>query len=720
MRKWFEIKAAADVKAAAEIYLYGRIGEDIFEESVAAIDFVRALNDLKNEEITIRINSVGGSLPDSIAIYNAIQRHPSTVKIAIDGMAMSGASLIAMAGPSEMAENALLMIHGPATLAMGFADEIRDAADQLDRWAEAMAQSYASKSGQPVADIMALLTDRRDHYYTASEAQAAGFVDTVVESMPIAASHRFRADLLDKFKQPPVSVDPFVIHAASAAAVEEPTMDRKDQIRAKFKAHAGKPGVDELLAKCLEDESVTAESAEAKLQDVLAAAPPPAALSDKEKARLQREGAEQESRRRNDIQSRFKPFASTQGVEAVLEKCLTDTTITPESAGERLLKHLGDQSEPVAGDFHVRENPEREKFQEGVVASILARAGKADADTRTMAKQSGFLNCSLMELAKASLSRAHIDFSAMAAPQIAQAAITQTTSDFPILLENAMHKALLDAYRGAGDTWSRFCRTGSVSDFRAHGRYRTGSIGNYLTVNEAGDYENVAIPDGQKQTITAADRGLIINLTYQAIVNDDLGSFIGLASDAGRAGRRTIEAAVYALLAENSGLGPDMADTNPLFDASHNNLGTGAALSAASIEADRVVMGSQTDVSGNEFLDLRPAVWVGPLSSGGTARTINDAQYSPDAGAALQEPNVVRGLFTDIVDTARLTGTRYYLFANPADAPVIEVAFLNGEQEPMIVMEESFSSRGARWRATLDFGVAPIDFRGAVTNAGTT
>jgi hypothetical protein len=129
-------------------------------------------------------------------------------------------------------------------------------------------------------------------------------------------------------------------------------------------------------------------------------------------------------------------------------------------------------------------------------------------------------------------------------------------------------------------------------------------------------------------------------------------------------------------------------------------------------------MASQTDVSGNDFLDLRPSVWLGPIGSGGNARSINDAQYDPDTANKLQKPNVVRGLFSDIVDTARLSGTRYYTFADPNDVPVIEVAFLNGESEPYIMMEESFNTRGNKYRATLDFGVAAIGYRGAVTNAG--
>lgn len=722
---WFKVQAKADPKATAEVYIYGDIGSDWYEETTSAADFVRQLNDLKNESIDIRINSVGGSVPDGLAIYNAIKRHPSTITIHIDGMAMSIASLIAMAADSVMSENAILMIHAPWSVAIGNATDLRDMADTLDRWAEAMSTSYAAKTGKSKDEVMALLTDGKDHYFTAEQAQAEGFVDMIQEAMPIAASLRVPANSLDRFEGLPRSVNQFITVAAKARKHEETIMTREEQIRAKFKAHLNKPGVQALLDTVLADESVTVEAAEQKLQDALAKAakPEPApAQPDPQPQAAAPTAADilaQDKTRRDAIKALFAPnIMACSGMDKLREELLDDPKVSPEAAGQKILAEMAKGVTPVAGHIIVRDNEEREKFNDSIVASLLVRAGLASAEQRQLAAKCESRNFSLMEHAKASLSRAGINHQSMNVPQLAQAALTQTTSDFPVLLENAMHKAMLDSYRATPDTWSRWCRTGSVSDFRAHNRYRTGTIGNYQTVNEAGEYENVVIPDGEKSSITAVDRGLIINLTYQMIVNDDLGAFLRLAADLGRAGRRTVEAAVYALLAEGSGLGPVMGDGHRLFATEHKNLGTGAALSMASIDADRVVMGSQTDISGNDFLDLRPAVWVGPLALGGTARTINDAQYDPDTANKLQKPNMVRGLFRDIVDTARLTGTRSYMFADPNDAPVVEVAFLNGEQEPYIVLEESFNSRGNKYRATLDFGVGAVDFRGAVTNAG--
>lgn len=175
---------------------------------------------------------------------------------------------------------------------------------------------------------------------------------------------------------------------------------------------------------------------------------------------------------------------------------------------------------------------------------------------------------------------------------------------------------------------------------------------------------------------------------------------------------------MYSTLALNSGAGPNLLDGNPLFHSSRNNITTGAALSVEAIELDRVAMASQRDVGANDFLDLRPQVLLVPISLGGRAREINGAEYNDETSKNQRRPNVVRGLFSDIVDTPRMSGTRRYLFASPSEAPAMEVAFLDGNDTPFLEMENGFTVDGARWKVRLDFGVAGIDGRGAITNVG--
>ena len=101
-------------KSSAEILIYGEVGESWWSESVSAADFVREINALDVEAITVRINSIGGSVPDGIAIHNSIKRHKAHVTTIADGMALSIASLILCAGDTrQMAENATIALPGP-------------------------------------------------------------------------------------------------------------------------------------------------------------------------------------------------------------------------------------------------------------------------------------------------------------------------------------------------------------------------------------------------------------------------------------------------------------------------------------------------------------------------------------------------------------------------------------------------------------------------------
>ncbi len=424
--------------------------------------------------------------------------------------------------------------------------------------------------------------------------------------------------------------------------------------------------------------------------------------------------------RNNDIQSAYSRHMTHDGVADLYAKQISNPETTLQDAQAALLAHLGAQAEPHGGATGVTlVADERDKFRAAGAGILLARAGVKDENgKRIMSNDNPLRSKTLYGLAEQCAMKAGADVSRMNKMDVVAAAFTQSGSDFPVLLEDAMHKALLSGYRLAPDTWSRFCDIGSVSDFRAHGRYLTGSLGNLDSLNELGEFENKTIPDGRKESVSIGTKGNLINLSRQAIINDDLGAFIGLAQMLGRAGRRTIEATVYSTLALNSGLGPLLSDGKTLFHADHGNIGTGAALSVASIDADRVLMARQTDVSGNDYLDLRPSILLLPIGLGGQAREINAQEYNDDATKNQRKPNSVRGLYDDIVDTPRLTGTARYSFADPNEAPVLEVSFLDGEQEPFLDMEEGFSVDGARYKARLDFGVSGVGYEGAVRNAG--
>ncbi len=376
----------------------------------------------------------------------------------------------------------------------------------------------------------------------------------------------------------------------------------------------------------------------------------------------------------------------------------------------------------------------RDKYRASAVNWLLQRAGLstlvADSASRRGEKMDmdpgECRGLSLKEMARDCLERAGVSTRGLDAMNMVGQAFTrvgpglQSTSDFPLILETALYKTLLGSYETTPDSWRRFAKKGSVTDFRAHNRYRQGAFGVLETVLEGGEFKNAPIPDGTKEAISALTKGRIVGITRQMIINDDMGAFTDIATRLGRASALTIEVELYAELAKNLGLGPVMGDGLTLFHASHGNITTGAALSAAALDADAVAMGAQVDPSGNEMIELTPAILLLRKSLAGQAKIINDAQYDPDATAnkSQYKGNIAGKLFTDIVGTNRIAGTRRYLFADPNIAPTLEVVFLNGVETPYLEMKEGWRIDGTEWKVRLDVGYGAVDWRGAITNAG--
>ena len=664
---WYEIRAADE---SAAIDLYGDIGADWQAETLAAAGFVKAVAGISAKTIDVRINSYGGSVYDGLAIYNALRSHGAKIRTFNEGIAASIASLIYMAGDERvMAENAQLMIHAPWTIALGNANELRDMADTLDRVSKSMASSYAS-SGMDKDEILSLLMDGKDHWYSADEAKAAGFATEVTERSAVAAKYEANrfvnrgtrhgisngVDMTDKAAGQTTTQDKKEDQVTQQAAPEPKPYARStaesQQLIALFKAHLGKPGIDDLK-----------------------------------------------------------------------DAVLADATVSPDAAGLQILAALGrDQSPARAPGIETVEDTD-DKFAAAAIDAILARTTYG-VEERKRLQGNPYAGMRLVDIAKASLTRkgeklkSHDPIEVFKQVQ-ASAMFTQGTGDFPVLLESVMHKTLVGAYEHATDTWTRFCKVGSVVDFRLHNRYRAGSFSNLDIVNEHGEFLNKPIADGEKASIAAQTKGNIINITRQALINDDMGAFTDLAALLGRAAHRTIEQDVYNLLGLNAGLGPVMADGNTLFHASRGNLvATGVAPTMASLEAMRVAMASQRDASGNEWLDIRPAVAVSSLAVGSAIRVAVGAEYDPDVQNKFQRPNITKGLLRDVIDTPRVSGTAYYLFAEPSIVPTLEVVFLNGNRTPYMEMEKGFDIDGFRWKVRLDYGVGAIDWRGAMRNPG--
>ncbi|MEO8134843.1 MAG: ClpP-like prohead protease/major capsid protein fusion protein [Betaproteobacteria bacterium] len=696
MKKYgpFSIQAKTDRPSEADIFIYGDIGASWNEESVTAAKFVRDLQNVDAKVLNVRINSYGGSVSDALAIYNALARNPGTVNTFVDGVAVSAASLIAMAGKTlTMAENAVMMIHGPIAMAAGNAQTMREMADILDKYAQAMAPSYAAKTGKPAMEMLALLTDGEDHWYTAAEAKAAGFVDEISAAVKVAA--QFDAVQLCGI---PAAAAAFFRSAETMTAEEKAAALAKEAAEAKAKS---------------DKEASDKAAAEAAEKARLAAAPALAAV-----------GSTRTLEQNKEIRAAFEPFMGRDGVRAVYDAALLDPSITVDAARSQLIVALGKDVTPAnpTGSFVQMGADESEKFREACSQALLFRIGVASPEAKAKIGQNPYRGYKLPKMAEAAMRLKGKRTEGMSDMEIVAAAFTQSRDDFPILLETTMNKTLQAAYALAPQTWRRFSKVGSVSDFRPNNRYRKGTFGQIYTVGENGEFKNIPIPEGTKTTISAITKGAIINMTRQMMVDDDLGVFTGLGSELGDVAGRQIEIDVYAMLNQNSGAGPTMDDTFVLFSTDHANLaGAGAVPSVITIAAAETALKSQPrkDSAGNtvDYYDFQPPyVFLGGIAIAGSVRVINAAQFDPDTTNKLQKPNQVNGMFRDIIGSPRIQGTDWYVFAS--EAPVFEVAFLNGNETPFVETQMGFDVDGMRMKVRLDYGIAVADYVGGYSNPG--
>ncbi len=729
----------------AELLVYGDIGDSWWGESVTALSVVQQLQalDASVTQINVRINSYGGSVSDGIAIYNALKRHSAKKVVTVDGVAMSSASLIAMAGDEvQMPATSLLMIHAPWGLAQGNAQDMRLMADTLDIYASAMAGAYASKTGKPNADMLALLSDGQDHYYTGAQAVAEGFADALVDD----TADQGDATATDNATARAAGVSRLLASApehvrqlALAAAAQHP-IALPEQAKPRMRVPAG------FDAKSLEQALATASGQQALLAALTTATSADTGDIDMKLRKLFAAGFRNKlgvdggeggggaaaptvadvhaalRTRNTEIQAVLEPYMQRTGVSALYTAALADPSATVDSVRTKLLPILGGGAEPAGSAMHVEMGAsERDKMRGAAEQMLLARYNVISGVEADAARQGNpFGSSNIVGIAERMLIAAGVNTRTMGREEIARRVLaSQTSSDFPVLLENVLHKILIGGYNATPFTWTRFCTTGTLVDYRPHGRYHLSSFSDLKVTNERGEYENGVLGDGQKETIQGVRKGRILEITPEVLINDDLGALVRVAGALGQAAGRTIEKDVYALFALNSGAGPTMSDGNPLFHAAHGNIAaTAAVVGVASFDAARVQMANQMDPGGNDFLDIMPAVWLGPLSLGGAARVTNRSEFDPDAANKLQRPNIVRDVFKDIIDTPRLTGTAWYALADAGSEPVFEVAFLDGVQTPTLEQELNFRTDGIAWKAAHRYGAGAIGWRGAIKNAG--
>jgi len=300
------------------------------------------------------------------------------------------------------------------------------------------------------------------------------------------------------------------------------------------------------------------------------------------------------------------------------------------------------------------------------------------------------------------------------------------TTDFPKLLANTMNKALLDKFKGVNSPWREYTFKSSVPDFKKASRVVMSELADLTLKVEGGPDRGVK----QKENgydIQVETRSATLDVTRQTIINDDLNALLQTPQRFGRAAARTLAKRVV-----NRIEGDYLAyDGSRLFLAAHGNSGatalTNNAAGIVALSAAMTVIENSTDPDSGEKMGFTPKYLLVPPDLEDAALRITDgANFIPvtTAGGTTVVGKVTR--LQVLVDPFLTSTTAWYVMADPNDAPVIEVTFLDGKETPDLLIQkpDTISVAGGgeeRWdyefddmhfKARYDFGLALAYYQG--------
>ena len=228
---------------------------------------------------------------------------------------------------------------------------------------------------------------------------------------------------------------------------------------------------------------------------------------------------------------------------------------------------------------------EKDNRRDGMVNGILSRIDPSTKDDDgKVIKPGEFRGMSLLDMAKEWLIGEGRNIKGLTQREVAQQALGlvreggYSTSDFPNILSNVFNKRLRKAYDLQGRTFLSWCNASTASDFKEMSRNQLGDLV-FEQVREGGEYKSEKLSETVEK-YSVAKWGRIVNIHWEALVNDDLNAFNRIPSTLAAAAAQKQSDVVYGILSANA----VMSDTVALFHATHANYtATGTAISVAAL-----------------------------------------------------------------------------------------------------------------------------------------
>jgi len=299
-------------------------------------------------------------------------------------------------------------------------------------------------------------------------------------------------------------------------------------------------------------------------------------------------------------------------------------------------------------------------------------------------------------------------------------AASASTLSLPGILSNTANKFLRAGFDSVESTWRAIAAIRPVRDFKQVTSYSLTGGFKYEKVGPSGELKHGTVGE-QSYTNQAETYGKMFAITRTDLINDDLGALTAVPRRLGRGGALKLNDVFWT----------EFMDNGSFFTAGNRNYKTGAttALGIDALSTAEQVFFDQVDPDGNP-LGVMPAILLVPnglnalasalmrstkiVTAGGSSKA-KDPDENPHSGKF----SIARSSYLSNTNITGNSSKAWYLLADPEDMPAIEVAFLNGRQEPTVESADAdFNSLGIQMRGYHDFGVAKQEPRGGVKMKG--
>jgi hypothetical protein len=538
---------------------------------------------------------------------------------------------------------------------------------------------------------------------------------------PVRITRRWK---LKEFSLPPIGADP----AAKARAEVAPQPSTHSAIRAESKT-GGTFAMNPKLYALLILRGLATGSTDEQALAFLAALPP----ADQDSIRAEAAKPEQKTAPAPQVDVAARVAAESKRNAEIVELCRAANVVEIASslfgkteaevmAGIRAAIPTKPATPVIVGG-----PTDKEKFRAAASHGMMARYGKAPQ--KPAAGFEDFVRMNPMRMAEECLRNAGVNTRHMSSMEIAGAAlglstrgaypIAGTTADFPLILANVAENMLMKGFSEATPIWNRIARIVNRSDFKLGYESAISNSPDIDLIDEAGEYKEAKFNEKQESG-RVYPFGKRWTITRQMVVNDKIDAFLGTPEKFGAACPRKVDELLLNLLIANAAL----TDGTALFAAARGNYtsGAGGALSGTTLSA---AIAAMQDMKGfgedTEYLNITPAIWLGPSALGFTARVELGSTGNTTASANSGVLNPNSGLGIDVITHARLSAnstTRWYLLANPQQYDTLAALFLDGVTTPMLETVDQTDVDGRIFKVRFDCGAMVLSPLGMRMNDG--